>query len=523
MRLLSLFFFPLLLLLSVVSCDIPSPFQFRGTFIDVAYDRRLMYANELTWTMDCPKWEELAADWGVLGVTDIIFQAVHDARWGAYYPSTLPFLAPWNGTCLDVVGSVIRGAERRGAVKIWLSCEFVGTESDSITDPTIMAKRIKILGELSGLYGKSAAFGGWYFGSEAFINPYFSKDFLAYITTLSSVARALNPYAPILTSPFGTRNAVNDPTFVAQLKAIDVDIIAYQDEVGCVRDEYPIAQVEEAWKTLAAAHAAAGRPRLWANIESFTWEGPPNNVTSPLVPAAFPRILSQVAAAQRAGITDLITFTLEGLYRFSGDGLPWASPYAGDLGSAYFLQPMNYGPTARQATLNLTMTSTLIGAEYTTSPCTPGFCSGDLTDGLTGPADPFDPRWLGLSCTAGAPAPFVKVNTINSSGGFLFIQALQVPPTWYLDGNANKPKPRNVTAMMPRSLKIEFEFEGDPGWTTEASPSWFMLNQTTLDVYTDLFIILGPQNATSMTISAPSCTSGSLFLSEIAFSERQQN
>lgn len=505
---------------SVVSSGDPAPFQFRGTFIDVAYDRRLMYANELTWKMDCHRWERLAADWGVMGVTDIIFQAVHDARWGAYYPSTLPFLAPWNGTCPDVVGSAIRGAERQGAVKIWLSCEFVGTESDSITDPTIMAKRVKILRELWGLYGKSSAWGGWYFGSEAYINPYFSEDFLNYISVLSSEARSLNPLAPILTSPFGTRNAVDDPKFVAQLKAIDVDIIAYQDEVGCVRDEYPIAQVEEAWKTLAAAHAAAGRPRLWANIESFTWEGPPNNVTSPLVPAAFPRILSQVAAAQRAGITDLITFTLEGLFAFVGDGLPWGSPYAAVLGNAYTSQPVNDGPAARRATLNLTMASTLIGAEYATSPCTPGFCAGDLTDGLTGSANPFDGRWLGLACTAGG-APFVKVNAINSNdGGSLFIQALQVPPTWFLNGNAKEPMQRNITAMMPGTLSVKFEVEGGGGWTTEVSPSWPMINQTALDVYTDLFVLTGPTNVTSVTITAPSCTSGSLFLSEIAFAPK---
>ncbi len=137
-----------------------------------------------------------------------------------------------------------------------------------------------------------------------------SLQFIAYIATLSKQARILTPAAVLFMSPYGTRSAVNDSTFVGQLRTLDIDVIAYQDEVGCVRDEvggviricvcellagdytapvatapllmavpcvdhlpprpaphwqFPVLTVASAWRTLADAHAAAGgRPLLWA-------------------------------------------------------------------------------------------------------------------------------------------------------------------------------------------------------------------------------------------------------------------
>lgn len=112
-----------------------------------------------------------------MGIDLVIFQAVHDERWGSYYPSKLPFATPWNGTCADVVGAVLSGADAVGS-RVLLSCEFVHSESDSVTDPTIMAGRLAIMEELAtGPWGTAhPSFWGWYFSSEAYITPYFQDS-----------------------------------------------------------------------------------------------------------------------------------------------------------------------------------------------------------------------------------------------------------------------------------------------------------------------------------------------------------
>ena len=60
---------------------------------------------------------------------------------------------------------------------------------------------------------------------------------MSYINKMAGWSKALTPRAKRFVSPFGTRIARNTPAFVAQLQALDVDVVAYQDEVGCVRDD----------------------------------------------------------------------------------------------------------------------------------------------------------------------------------------------------------------------------------------------------------------------------------------------
>jgi hypothetical protein len=186
--------------------DAANPRALSGTFLDVAYDGRLKYANGPAYSFSCEQWEELVETWrSELQLDFIIFQAVHDGRWGAYFNSDLPFLAPWTGKCLDVVEAVLNGADKSG-VRVFLSSEFVGTEEDSITDPDIMTKRFQIMQELSENYvPRHRSFIGWYFGSEASIFPYFTEDFLNYIDALSSESERLTPDANVFTSPYGAR------------------------------------------------------------------------------------------------------------------------------------------------------------------------------------------------------------------------------------------------------------------------------------------------------------------------------
>ena len=47
---------------------------------------------------------------------------------------------------------------------------------------------------------------------------------------------------------------------VTQLQQLDVDVVAYQDEVGCVRNEFPAVISKAAFAALHQAHAHPGTP-----------------------------------------------------------------------------------------------------------------------------------------------------------------------------------------------------------------------------------------------------------------------
>ena len=256
-----------------------------------------------------------------------------------YYNSSLH--QRWAGACADVVGVIMRAAADH-AIKIWLSCEYTKTDADGVSDPGLMQGRHAIMQELvSGGYTALPSFYGWYFSSKAFLTdttqpkgPWaqlchppspsppsstgctacFPEAFIAYINTMSSWSKALTPKAKRFVSPYGTMIATNSSAFVKQLQALEVDVVAYQDEVGCVRNELPVERSRAAFHQLSMAHAQPGTPMLWANVESFTWEGVPNFQRSALIPAPFPRILAQLDAVAPF-VENVITFTAEAIYQ----------------------------------------------------------------------------------------------------------------------------------------------------------------------------------------------------------------
>jgi hypothetical protein len=91
-----------------------------------------------------------------------------------------------------------------------------------------------------------------------------------------------------------------------------VDIIAYQDEIGCVRERYPLPRLRENWKRLRAIHDKTGI-EMWANCESFAWDKNTNDRSSALVPASYSRFLAQQVAATQGGAEKIISFIFCGL------------------------------------------------------------------------------------------------------------------------------------------------------------------------------------------------------------------
>ena len=115
-------------------------------------------------------------------------------------------------------------------------------------------------------------------------------------------------------SPYGIFNSdFEDPRYEQQISRLKVDIIAYQDEIGCVRERYPLTRLRENWKKLRAIHDKTGIA-MWANCESFAWEKGTNDRSSALIPAPYSRFLSQQIAATEGGAEKIISFIFCGLF-----------------------------------------------------------------------------------------------------------------------------------------------------------------------------------------------------------------
>ena len=173
---------------------------------------------------------------------------------------------------------------------------------------------IEMMNELATLYGSHPAMYGWYLPVEDCFGPVLTDYAVEAVNALTDRARALTPEAKVLISPYGIFNSnFDDPRYEQQIMRLKVDIIAYQDEIGCVREKYPLPRLRENWKKLRQIHDKTNI-QMWANCESFAWEKATNDRTSALVPASFSRLLSQMAVATEGGVGRIISFMMYGIY-----------------------------------------------------------------------------------------------------------------------------------------------------------------------------------------------------------------
>ena len=167
--------------------------------------------------------------------------------------------------------------------------------------------------ELAGLYKNKQAFYGWYLPVEDCLCPILPEHSVQSVNALVKRAHQLTPGKKTLISPYGIGlSDFNNPNFYKQLKKLHVDIIAYQDEVGCVRDKFPIPRLKLNWKRVRAIHNKLNI-EMWANCETFTWEKDPNSRESALIPANYSRLLSQQVAASEGGVDNIISFMFQGI------------------------------------------------------------------------------------------------------------------------------------------------------------------------------------------------------------------
>ena len=301
-----------LLLLGCAKAPEPVVKPITGTWVNLAWkDVRNKYSNPLDVDMDgAALWRTKVGEWHRMGLEYLILLEVANEG-KAYYPSEImPHIYPEQAG--SPVSAILDEAARYG-MKVLLSTGWAENQDEDLRRPEIRERQALIMQELARLYGSSPAFWGWYLPVEDCITPVFPKTAVESVNVLVERAHELTPGKKTLISPYGMVYADYDnPEFAENIHALKVDIIAYQDEIGCVREQFPLPRLRENWKKLRKVHEGTSI-QMWANCETFAWEVGTNSRASALIPAAYHRLLAQQAAATEGGVSRIVSFMFGGI------------------------------------------------------------------------------------------------------------------------------------------------------------------------------------------------------------------
>lgn len=285
----------------------------KGSWISIWWDdQRHFYWNDACLKYSAVQWALAVREAAEIGMEYMVLLAIgKDSK--AFYDT--PLLPKLKMACENPIEALLAAADKCH-IKFFLSSDWFGSwDYQCLHDPARVRARLQMMGEIARQYGHHRSFYGWYWPNEAALGPYFTEDFISYVNACTREARQLMPRAKTLIAPYGTYRAVCDDRFVRQLEQLDVDIVAYQDEVGCLRMN-PV-QSAVAFEKLRRAHDRVPQRALWADVEVFAWEGPPNKPGSPLIPAPFSRVKQQLEAVSPFVDTILI-YQYQGLMNKPG-------------------------------------------------------------------------------------------------------------------------------------------------------------------------------------------------------------
>jgi hypothetical protein len=274
-------------------------FQHHATVEGVDWNPACVRFSAAQWEAKIQEMAAVGIRYLVLMSTALYYRAFFDTR----------IYAKWQLECADPLEAVLSAADRHG-VKFFIGGGFYGDWKSAgiITDTADMKERLQAMEELASHYGHHPSFYGWYWPDEAAITPYYTPEFIRYVNTCSRLARQLKPQAPIMIAPYGTRNAVDDDRYVRQLDAMDVNIFAYQDEVG-VQKSTP-EETPRYYETLRKAHDRSQKAKLWADVEIFQCQGEVYH--SALMPGPFDRILRQLEAVS-PWVDEVLVYQYQGM------------------------------------------------------------------------------------------------------------------------------------------------------------------------------------------------------------------
>jgi hypothetical protein len=296
-------------------------FQHHATVEGVDWNPACARFTTEQWEAKIKEAADIGMDQLVLMATALYYRAFFDTK----------IFAKWQLACANPLEAVLSAADKYN-VKFFIGVGFYGDwQSDkTISDPVATKKRLQAIEELSNQYGHHKSFYGWYWPDEAEIHPYFTQAFIDYVNGCSRLARQLTPHAPIMIAPYGTRSAVADDRYVRQLDVMDVDIFAYQDEVGVRKSKE--TETSAFFRTLRKAHDRSQKAKLWADMEIFEFQGEVYN--SALMPAPFDRILRQMEAVS-PWVDKILAYQYQGMMNKPGSVAFAGCPASARLYSEY--------------------------------------------------------------------------------------------------------------------------------------------------------------------------------------------
>ncbi|MCI5771628.1 MAG: DUF4434 domain-containing protein [Clostridiales bacterium] len=275
--------------------------RIEGTWFEFWHHNRPegKYYNAACRSFTEAQWRALLQDIHTAGMDTLVLTAssmVYEDSAESYFPTDI-YDNPPDMVCKNAMDVLMDEADRLG-MRIFVSCGWYGVWTQTVNNmrsEEVTTRAFRAIDQLYARYGAHPSFYGWYLPDETGpypAYPYFGDVFIDYVNRYAAHLRALDPSKLVLVAPYGTKYIKADDKFVDQLRRLDADIVAYQDEVG-VRKSTP-AETGAYYRALRAAHDKAGRSKIWADMEVFEFEG--EVYRSALTPASMERIRAQLAA-----------------------------------------------------------------------------------------------------------------------------------------------------------------------------------------------------------------------------------
>jgi hypothetical protein len=370
----------------------------KGTFLNFEYqDERNKYMSPDGIDGTSPElWHQKIQELSEMGIEYVILIFVaNEGR--AFYPSE--FMPPaYPSGKESPVEAVLRAAEKFH-IKVFMSSGWAHSDNDNSKKASIRAIQQKIMKETAHLFLHYRSFYGWYLPCEDMLGPFLSQEAVEAVNDLAAEAKRLTPNAKILISPYGLRWVdFSKKDFENQIAKLKVDIIAYQDQVGCLTDPLSMVKMKEVFQHLRPVHDR-NKIALWANNEAFTWEKGINDTASALIPAPIPRLISQMAGVSKAGVDQLISFSFQGLLDKPFSKIPMGQA---DFSQTAYQDYMDWkNGIGKWPLLTKTFNGNLRHKGISSSvviniPASEPYVKGDLTDGKLATENYEDPNWLGF-------------------------------------------------------------------------------------------------------------------------------
>lgn len=211
----------------------------------------------------------------------------------AYFPTDI-YPPTEELSCADPIEMLMDEADKLG-MKLFISTGYYGNWMETernMTEPERLDRMLRAMEQLAELYGSHPSFYGWYYPDECWLREHIPEQFARYVNLASAQAHRLDSRYRTLIAPYGTKDIVADDRYIRELEKLDVDFVAYQDEVGVRKSS--TEDTPRYYEALHRAHEKAGRSAIWADVEVFVHQG--QTYKSPLIPATFERVKRQLEA-----------------------------------------------------------------------------------------------------------------------------------------------------------------------------------------------------------------------------------